>query len=45
MITPLPWLERVPSYKDQQEKLKTRDLGTYGFLGYPLINASSSPVS
>jgi tryptophanyl-tRNA synthetase len=40
MITPLPWLERVPSYKDQQEKLKTRDLGTYGFLGYPLLQSA-----
>jgi tryptophanyl-tRNA synthetase len=40
MITPLPWLERVPSYKDQQEKLKTKDLGTYGFLGYPLLQSS-----
>ena len=37
MITPLGWLERVPSYKDQQEKLKERDLATYGFLGYPLL--------
>ena len=36
MITPLGWLERVPSYKDQQEKLADRDLATYGFLGYPL---------
>jgi tryptophanyl-tRNA synthetase len=40
MITPLPWLERVPSYKDQQEKLKTKDLGTYGFLGYPLLQSA-----
>ena len=37
MITPLGWLERVPSYKDQQEKLKEKDLATYGFLGYPLL--------
>ena len=36
MITPLSWLERVPSYKDQQKKLRERDLATYGFLGYPL---------
>lgn len=40
MITPLGWLERVPSYKDQQEKLKDRDLSTYGFLGYPLLQAA-----
>ncbi|MGD0888094.1 MAG: tryptophan--tRNA ligase [Acidobacteriaceae bacterium] len=37
MITPLSWLERVPSYKDQQEQLKEKDLGTFGFLGYPLL--------
>jgi len=40
MITPLSWLERVPSYKDQQEKLKSRDLATYGFLGYPLLQSA-----
>src|SRR5580765_7106099 len=40
MITPLGWLERVPSYKDQQEKLSDRDLSTYGFLGYPLLQAA-----
>ncbi|AFT70595.1 MULTISPECIES: tryptophan--tRNA ligase [Alloalcanivorax] len=40
MITPLSWLERVPTYKDQQEKLKEKDLGTYGFLGYPLLQAA-----
>jgi tryptophanyl-tRNA synthetase len=40
MITPLGWLERVPSYKDQQEKLKDRDLATYGFLGYPLLQSA-----
>ena len=40
MITPLGWLERVPTYKDQQEKLKERDLGTYGFLGYPLLQSA-----
>jgi tryptophanyl-tRNA synthetase len=40
MITPLGWLERVPSYKDQQEKLHDRDLDTYGFLGYPLLQAA-----
>ncbi len=37
MITPLGWLERVPSYKDQQEQLRDRDLTTYGFLGYPVL--------
>lgn len=40
MVTPLGWLERVPTYKDQQEKLKGRDLATYGFLGYPLLMSS-----
>jgi tryptophanyl-tRNA synthetase len=40
MITPLGWLERVPSYKDQQAKLRERDLATYGFLGYPLLQAA-----
>ena len=40
MTTPLSWLERVPSYKDQQEKLKTKDLATYGFLGYPVLQSS-----
>ena len=40
MITPLGWLERVPSYKDQQDKLKEKDLATYGFLGYPLLQAA-----
>ncbi len=40
MVTPLGWLERVPTYKDQQEKLKERDLGTYGFLGYPLLQSA-----
>jgi len=37
MITPLGWLERMPTYKDQQEKLTSKDLSTYGFLGYPLL--------
>jgi tryptophanyl-tRNA synthetase len=37
MMTPLGWLERVPTYKDQQEKLASKDLSTYGFLGYPLL--------
>ena len=40
MTTPLSWLERVPSYKDQQEKLKSKDLSTYGFLGYPLLQSA-----
>ena len=40
MITPLGWLERVPTYTDQQEKLADRDLATYGFLGYPLLQAA-----
>jgi tryptophanyl-tRNA synthetase len=40
MITPLSWLERVPTYKEQIENLKERDLGTYGFLGYPLLQAA-----
>ncbi len=40
MMTPLPWLERVPTYKDQQEQLKEKDLATYGFLGYPLLQSA-----
>ena len=40
MITPLGWLERVPSYKDQQAKLKEKDLDTFGFLGYPLLQSA-----
>lgn len=40
MITPLGWLERVPSYKEQQEKLHEKDLSTYGFLGYPLLQSA-----
>ena len=40
MITPLGWLERVPTYKDQQESLKEKDLATYGFLGYPLLQSA-----
>ncbi|MEO6362978.1 MAG: tryptophan--tRNA ligase [Caldimonas sp.] len=40
MGTPLGWLERMPTYKDQIEKLKERDLATYGFLGYPLLQAA-----
>ena len=40
MMTPLGWLERVPSYKDQQDKLREKDLSTYGFLGYPLLQTA-----
>ncbi|HLK70420.1 MAG TPA: tryptophan--tRNA ligase [Steroidobacteraceae bacterium] len=40
MITPLGWLERVPSFKDQQEQLRDKDLATYGFLGYPLLQSA-----
>lgn len=40
MITPLGWLERVPTYKDQQEKIRDKDLATYGFLGYPLLQSA-----
>ena len=40
MITPLGWLERVPTYKEQQEQLRERDLATYGFLGYPLLQGA-----
>ena len=40
MITPLGWLERVPTYKEQQENIKGKDLTTYGFLGYPLLQAA-----
>ncbi|MCB1914761.1 MAG: tryptophan--tRNA ligase [Rhodocyclaceae bacterium] len=40
MMCPLGWLERVPTYKDQQEKLTDKDLSTYGFLGYPLLQSA-----
>jgi tryptophanyl-tRNA synthetase len=40
MVTPIPWLERVPSYKEQREQLTDRDLSTIGFLGYPLLQAA-----
>jgi len=40
MITPLPWLERNPTYKEQMDQLKTRDLTTFGFLGYPVLQAA-----
>ena len=40
MVTPLGWLERIPTYKDQQEKLADKDLATYGFLGYPLLQSA-----
>jgi tryptophanyl-tRNA synthetase len=44
MIVPVPWLERVPSYKDQQQQLAERDLTTYGFLGYPLLQSADIMV-
>ena len=40
MVVPLAWLERVPTYKEQQEQLRDKDLNTYGFLGYPLLQAA-----
>jgi len=40
MSTPLSWLERIPTYKDQQQKLQNKDLSTYGFLGYPLLQSA-----
>jgi tryptophanyl-tRNA synthetase len=40
MITPLGWLERVPTYKEKQQELRDRDLSTYGFLGYPLLQTA-----
>ena len=40
MVVPLPWLERVPTYKEQQEELREKDLNTYGFLGYPLLQTA-----
>ena len=40
MMTPLGWLERVPTYKEQKENLKEKDLNTYGFLGYPVLQSS-----
>jgi tryptophanyl-tRNA synthetase len=40
MITPLPWLERVPTFKSQQQEIEDRDLNTYGFLGYPLLQTA-----
>src|SRR6202790_604916 len=40
MITPLGWLERVPTYKEQRDKIKDKDLGTYGFLGYPVLQSA-----
>jgi tryptophanyl-tRNA synthetase len=40
MVTPLPWLERVPTFKDQQEQLEDKELNTYGFLGYPLLQTA-----
>jgi tryptophanyl-tRNA synthetase len=40
MVTPLGWLERVPTYKEQRDNIKDKDLGTYGFLGYPVLQAA-----
>ena len=40
MITPLGWLERVPTYKEQRENIEEKDLGTYGFLGYPVLQSA-----
>ncbi len=40
MVTPVPWLERVPTYKEQQQQLSEKDLSTYGFLGYPLLQTA-----
>jgi len=40
MITPLGWLERVPTYKEKKEEIKDRDIGTYGFLGYPVLQSA-----
>jgi tryptophanyl-tRNA synthetase len=42
MITPLPWLERVPTYKEKLEQVEDRDLYTYGFLGYPVLQQRTS---
>ncbi len=44
MITPLGWLERVPTYKDQIEQLRSKDLGTHGFLGYPVLQTADIAV-
>jgi len=43
MIIPVPWLERVPTYKEQRQQLENRDLSTYGFLGYPLLQGGRHP--
>ena len=40
MITPLPWVERVPTFKDMQKELEDRDINTYGYLGYPVLQAA-----
>ena len=44
MVVPVPWLERVPTYKEQQENLKDRDLSTVGFLGYPLLQTADVTI-
>ncbi len=40
MMTPISWLERNPTYKEKQEEIKEKDLSTYGFLGYPVLQAA-----
>ena len=44
MVIPVPWLERVPSYKEQQQNLQDKDLSTYGFLGYPLLQSADIAI-
>ena len=44
MVVPVPWLERVPTYKEQQENLKDKDLSSIGFLGYPLLQAADVAI-
>jgi tryptophanyl-tRNA synthetase len=44
MVVPVPWLERVPTYKEQQEQLRERDLSTYGFLGYPVLQTADVAI-
>jgi tryptophanyl-tRNA synthetase len=44
MVVPVPWLERVPTYKEQQENLKDRDLSSIGFLGYPLLQTADVTI-
>ena len=44
MVVPIPWLERVPTYKEQQEQLTEKDLSTLGFLGYPLLQTADIAI-